>query len=136
MYNAFNQLTSATNPESNLIAYTYDNDGNVYTKTSYAENQTNGTPTYATGSVSISLSKYCQEGDCTSGTATITVGSYGAQVSYTQNENTSSLASALVSQLVFLFSRYGHGQRQHREHHQQDIRARRQLLAHDECHRE
>ena len=101
VYNAFNQLTSATNPESNLIACTYDNDGNVYTKTSYAENQTNGTPTYATGSVSITLSKYCQEGDCTSGTATITVGSYGAQVSYTQNESTSSLASALVSQLSF-----------------------------------
>jgi RHS repeat-associated protein len=101
VYNAFNQLTSATNPESNLITYTYDNDGNVFTKTSYAENQTDGTPTYATGSVSITLSKYCQEGDCTSGTATITVGSYGAQVSYTQNESTSSLASALVSQLSF-----------------------------------
>ena len=137
VYNAFNQLTSATNPESNLIAYTYDNDGNVYTKTSYAENQTNGTPTYATGSVSITLSKYCQEGDCTSGTATITVGSYGAQVSYTQNESTSSLASALVSQLSFSSSPVTATANGSTVNIASKIfRARRQLLAHDQCHRE
>jgi len=98
-YNAFSQLVSATNPESGTITYTYDNDGNILTKTSYAENQTDRTPTYGQGSVSITLSRYCQEGDCTSGTATISVGSYGAQVSYTARETTSSLASALAAQL-------------------------------------
>lgn len=98
-YNGFSQLTSATNPENNIITYTYDNDGNLATKISYSENQTDSTPTYATGSVSVTLSRYCQSGDCTTGTARITVGSYGAQVSYTLRESTSALASALASQL-------------------------------------
>jgi RHS repeat-associated protein len=100
-YNGFSQLVSATNPENNTITYTYDNDGNLLTKVSYAENQNDFTPTYATGSVSISLSRYCQEGDCTSGTARITVGSYGAQVNYTINESTTSLAGALAAQLSY-----------------------------------
>jgi RHS repeat-associated protein len=100
-YNAFSQLLSAANPESGTIAYTYDNDGNLLTKVSYAQNQTDGTPTYGTGSVSVTLSRTCQEGDCGTGTATISVGSYGAQVNYTLNESTSSLASALANQLNF-----------------------------------
>lgn len=98
-YNAFSQLVSATNPESNAITYTYDNDGNLTTKTSYAENQTNATPTQATGSVTISGSEACQSGTCAQGTVSIIVGGYTATANYGSGSSTSSLASALLSQL-------------------------------------
>jgi len=40
VYNSLSQLTSATNPESGTISYTYDSDGNVLTKVTPAPNQT------------------------------------------------------------------------------------------------
>lgn len=40
-YNSLSQLLSASNPESGTITYTYDNDGNLLTKTSPKPNQTN-----------------------------------------------------------------------------------------------
>jgi RHS repeat-associated protein len=40
-YNSLSQLLSANNPESGNIAYTYDNAGNVLSKTSPAPNQAN-----------------------------------------------------------------------------------------------
>ncbi|MGH9891034.1 MAG: hypothetical protein ACREA0_03425, partial [bacterium] len=40
-YNSLSQLTQATNPESGAITYTYDNDGNLLTKTAPKPNQTN-----------------------------------------------------------------------------------------------
>jgi RHS repeat-associated protein len=97
-YNAFSQLVSATNPESGTIAYAYDNDGNVHTKTSWAENQTNGTPTPATGSVNISGNAECSQGTCDQGTIYVYVSTFTASTSY-GNSNSSSLASALASQL-------------------------------------
>jgi RHS repeat-associated protein len=39
-YNSLSQLTSAFNPESGTISYTYDPDGNLLTKTAPAPNQT------------------------------------------------------------------------------------------------
>ena len=50
VYNSLSQLTSAANPESGTITYTYDNDGNLLTKTAPAPNQTGSatvTTTYA-----------------------------------------------------------------------------------------
>jgi RHS repeat-associated protein len=38
-YNSLSQLTSATNPESGTITYSYDNNGNLLTKTAPAPNQ-------------------------------------------------------------------------------------------------
>jgi YD repeat-containing protein len=96
-YNAFSQLVSATNPESGTISYTYDNDGNTLTKTSWAENQTNGTPTPATGSVTISGTAECEDNVCDEGTIYVTVGSFEASTPY-GNSVSSSLASALASQ--------------------------------------
>jgi len=46
-YDSLSRLTSATNPESGTTTYTYDNNGNVLTKTSPAPNQT-GTATVTT----------------------------------------------------------------------------------------
>jgi YD repeat-containing protein len=46
-YNSLSELTSATNPESGRITYTYDGDGNVSTKTAPLSNQT-GTSTVTT----------------------------------------------------------------------------------------
>src|SRR5579859_2990483 len=43
-YNVLSRLTSATRPESGTVAYSYDNNGNVLTKTGPAPNQT-GTAT-------------------------------------------------------------------------------------------
>jgi len=40
VYNSLSQLTSATNPESGTITYTYDNDGILLTKTAPKPNQT------------------------------------------------------------------------------------------------
>jgi RHS repeat-associated protein len=40
VYNSLSQLTNASNPESGTIGYTYDNDGNLLTKTAPAPNQT------------------------------------------------------------------------------------------------
>jgi RHS repeat-associated protein len=97
-YNAFSQLVSATNPESGTIFYTYDNDGNLATKVSWAQNQTNGTPTKATGSVTISGNAECENGTCDQGTIYITVGSFQASTTY-GNSYSSGLASALASQL-------------------------------------
>jgi RHS repeat-associated protein len=44
-YNSLSQLLSAANPESGTITYTYDNDGNVLSKTSPAPNQPNSAVT-------------------------------------------------------------------------------------------
>lgn len=41
-YDSLSRLTSATNPESGTITYAYDANGNVFTKTSPAPNQTAG----------------------------------------------------------------------------------------------
>jgi len=49
-YDALSRLTSSTNPESGTTSYTYDNNGNVLTKTSPKPNQTGAltvTATYA-----------------------------------------------------------------------------------------
>jgi RHS repeat-associated protein len=40
VYNSLSQLTSANNPESGTISYSYDADGNLLTKTAPAPNQT------------------------------------------------------------------------------------------------
>jgi RHS repeat-associated protein len=40
-YNSLSQLLTANNPESGIVNYGYDNDGNVLTKVSPAPNQTN-----------------------------------------------------------------------------------------------
>jgi RHS repeat-associated protein len=96
-YNTLSQLVSATNPESGTVSYTYDNDGNTLTKTSWAENQTNGTPTGATGSVTISGTAECEDNVCDEGTIYVTVGSFEATTTY-GNSVSSSLASALASQ--------------------------------------
>lgn len=47
VYDLLSRKTSATNPESGTTTYTYDNNGNVFTKTSPAPNQT-GTTTVTT----------------------------------------------------------------------------------------
>jgi RHS repeat-associated protein len=47
-YDALSRLTSVTNPESGTIAYTYDNDGNLATKTAPAPNQTGTASVVAT----------------------------------------------------------------------------------------
>lgn len=47
VYDSLSRLTSATNPESGVITYTYDATGNVLTKTAPAPNQT-GTATVIT----------------------------------------------------------------------------------------
>lgn len=39
-YNSLSELLSSSNPESGAMSYTYDNDGNVVTKTAPAPNQT------------------------------------------------------------------------------------------------
>src|SRR5947207_2176852 len=46
-YDSFSRLLSATNPESGTISYSYDNDGNLISKTAPAPNQT-GTATVTT----------------------------------------------------------------------------------------
>jgi RHS repeat-associated protein len=46
-YDSFSRLTSASNPESGTVSYSYDANGNVLTKTSPAPNQT-GTATVTT----------------------------------------------------------------------------------------
>ena len=52
VYDSLSQLSSATNPESGVITYAYDADGNLVTKTSPAQNQT--------GSATVTLS-YCYD---------------------------------------------------------------------------
>ena len=47
-YDSLSRLTSATNPESGTISYTYDNDGNVLTKTAPLPNQASPTTTVTT----------------------------------------------------------------------------------------
>lgn len=47
-YDALSRMTSATDPESGQVKYTYDNAGNVLTRTSPAPNQTNPAVTVTT----------------------------------------------------------------------------------------
>jgi len=47
-YNLLSQLLTSANPESGTIAYTYDNNGNLYTKIAPAPNQTAGSATVTT----------------------------------------------------------------------------------------
>lgn len=97
-YNGLSQLVSATNPESNQVTYTYDNDGNLLTKTGYLENQKNSTPTQATGSVTINGISECLNGVCKTGTISITVNGFEVSTSYGDSTD-ASLASALASEL-------------------------------------
>lgn len=48
VYDSLSRLTSASNPESGNITYTYDNDGNVLTKTAPLPNQTLASSTVKT----------------------------------------------------------------------------------------
>ncbi len=48
VYDLISRLTSSTNPESGTMSYSYDNNGNVLTKTSPAPNQTNPAVTVTT----------------------------------------------------------------------------------------
>jgi RHS repeat-associated protein len=102
-YDSLSHLTSAVNPESGTVSYTYDNDGNLATKTSWAQNQTQSTQKAATGSVTISGSEQCASGTCDKGTVSITVNGFTVSVSYGSGTNggtsLSSIASALASGL-------------------------------------
>jgi RHS repeat-associated protein len=48
VYDSLSRLTSATNPESGTISYTYDANGNVQSKTAPEPNATSGSPTVTT----------------------------------------------------------------------------------------
>jgi RHS repeat-associated protein len=102
-YDSLSRLTSAVNPESGTVSYTYDNDGNLATKTSWAQNQTQSAQKAATGSVTISGSEQCASGTCDKGTVSITVNGFTVSVSYGSGTNggtsLSSIASALASGL-------------------------------------
>jgi RHS repeat-associated protein len=60
-YNSLSQLTSATNPESGTITYTYDLNGNVLSKTAPQPNATTGTPTVTTNYTYDALDRVLQK---------------------------------------------------------------------------
>src|SRR5207248_2107051 len=77
-YDGLSRLTSATNPESGAISYTYDDAGNVKSKTSPAPNQPpNSSLTQAVTYCYDALNRltkkfYAANPDCVAGTANVT----------------------------------------------------------------
>ena len=67
VYDALSRLTSATNPESGTISYTYDNDSNLATKTAPGPNNTsNAVITYSYDALNRLLQKSYSGGNATS----------------------------------------------------------------------
>ncbi|HXE90757.1 MAG TPA: hypothetical protein VNK82_07325, partial [Terriglobales bacterium] len=73
VYDSLSRLTSATNPESGTITYTYDNDGNVLTKVAPKPNQ-QGTLTVTTTYTYDALHRLTQNSYNDGATATVKYG--------------------------------------------------------------
>ena len=102
-YNSLSQLTSATNPESGTITYTYDANGNLLQKNSPAPNQTGSTTqtiSYCYDALSRVTGKAYSAQTCTNGL----LPSGTAAVSYTYDQGTNG-----VGRLTSLTDQAGSG---------------------------
>jgi RHS repeat-associated protein len=109
IYDSLGELLSASNPESGTTTYTYDNDGNLTSKTSPLENQLSGTvtTTYSYDHLNRLLSKSYSDGTTASAcfqydqSATRGVGRLTTEWTQTGTCSSAPPSSGILTQRIF-----------------------------------